>query len=80
MIKSVVLRSDYIGVLPLHVMEHEVAAGLLVPLAVHSPTLRRSIAIHHRDAHPLSASARALMRAIEMVCARVGARGGARPG
>lgn len=72
MIKSVVMRSDHVGVLPLHVMEHEVASGRLVPLAVHSPLLRRTIAIHHRDNHPLSPAARALMRAIELVCARLG--------
>lgn len=71
MIKSVVMRSDYVGVLPLHVMEPEVRAGWLVPLSVRSPMLRRTIAIHHRENHPLSAAARALMRAIEVVCAGI---------
>lgn len=71
MIKSVVMRSDYVGVLPLHVMEQEVRVGLLVPLVVRSPLLRRTIAIHHRENHPLSAAARALMRAIEVVCAGI---------
>jgi LysR family transcriptional regulator of gallate degradation len=71
MIKSVVQQSDYLGVLPLHVMAAEVADGRLTRLRVRSETLRRTIAIHHRESHPLSAAARALMRALEVACARV---------
>jgi LysR family transcriptional regulator, regulator for genes of the gallate degradation pathway len=71
MIKSVVLHSDHIGVLPMHVMEVEMDEGRLIRLPVQSETLRRRIAIYHRERHPLSPAARALMRAIEATCARV---------
>ena len=71
MIKSVVQYGNYIGVLPMHVMETEIGDGRLIRLPVRSGALKRTIAIHHRESHPLSTAARALMRAIEMVCARV---------
>ncbi len=63
-IKSVTLQSDYLGVLPAHVMEPEMGEGRLIRLRIRSETLRRTIAIHHRESHPLSAQARALMRAL----------------
>ncbi len=71
MIKSVAQHSDYVGVLPAHVMEPEIADGRLVRLKVRSDSLKRTIAIHYRETHPLSSAARALMRALEVVCARV---------
>ena len=66
--KSVILESDHVGVLPAHVMASELAAGLLVQLPIQSDALRRSVAIFHRERHPLSGNARTLIRALERVC------------
>ncbi len=71
-IKSLVSQSDYVGVLPRHVMEPELAAAALCCLPIQSPLLRRQIGIYHRDHHPLSAAARVMMRAIEITCAELG--------
>ncbi len=68
-IKSLVAQSDYVGVLPRHVMEQELAAGVLVCLPVQSTLLRREIGIYYRDHHPLSAAARVMMRTVEITCA-----------
>lgn len=66
--KSVILQSDHVGVLPAHVMLRELAEGLLVRLPIQSEALRRSVAIFHRERHPLSTSARVLIRALEQIC------------
>lgn len=66
--KSVILQTDHIGVLPAHVMTRELAEGSLVRLPVQSDALRRSVAIFYRERHPLSASARILIRSLEQAC------------
>ena len=66
--KSVILQTDHVGVLPAHVMGRELAEGLLVRLPVQSDALRRSVAVFHRERHPLSAGARLLIRALEQTC------------
>ena len=80
--KTVIQQSDHIGVLPAHVMQHELGAGLLIRLPVCSETLARTIAIFYRDRHPLSSGARALMRAVEFTCHRLNGpqAGGSRAG
>lgn len=69
--KSLILQSDHVGVLPAHVMARELSEGLLVQLPVQSDALRRSVAIFHRERHPLSPGARALIRALEQVCRKL---------
>jgi DNA-binding transcriptional LysR family regulator len=66
--KSVILQSDHVGVLPAHVMMRELAEGSLVPLPLQSDALRRTVAIFHRERHPLSPGARSLIRALERTC------------
>ena len=73
-IKSLVGQSDYVGVLPRHVMEQELAATGLHCLPVESDLLQRQIGIYYRDHHPLSAAARVMMRAVEMACAELAGR------
>lgn len=63
-LKSVVMQSDYVGILPSNVLSHEEELGAIVALKVQPELPTRPITISYRADFPLSAAATAFIREI----------------
>lgn len=61
-LKTVVMHSDYVGILPSNVLTHEEASGAIVSLNILPELPNRSIAVFYRANYPLSGAASALIR------------------
>jgi DNA-binding transcriptional LysR family regulator len=66
--KTIIGRSDALGLLPEHAIQPELHAGAMFSLPVVSEDLRRTVAIHYRGTRPPAGSAAVVMREIERVC------------
>jgi DNA-binding transcriptional LysR family regulator len=69
-LKSVVMHSDYIGILPSNVLTHEERSGAIVALNVQPELPTRPITISYRADFPLSDAANALIREIRSLAKR----------
>lgn len=72
--RIVVMRSDFIGILPNDMPSAEESAGYIVGLDIGTGIPDRAIGVIYRSDHPLTAPARALIRRITETSVRMGLR------
>ena len=66
-LKSVVVQSDYVGILPNDTPTLEEAAGLVQSVKLSNLSFKRTIGILYRANYPLSDNARGLMRELQRI-------------
>ncbi|MGE4341281.1 MAG: LysR family transcriptional regulator [Pigmentiphaga sp.] len=79
-IKSLLMRSDYLGFLPRALTAVEEAAGLLAPISLVGGHWNRPIHILYLQRKPLSAAARAFVNHVHAICQENAASPGLRTG
>ncbi|MBB4524903.1 UNVERIFIED_ORG: DNA-binding transcriptional LysR family regulator [Rhizobium sophorae] len=67
LLKSLVIDSDHLAVLPAHAVRSELADGRLCGLAITDPALDRNIAVFFRDGYHLDGHSRDLVKFVEAV-------------
>lgn len=70
-IKSTLMQSDFVAVLPEDVVRDDNAQGTLTAISLDSPILRRPLGIIHRGKKTLTPLGRTLMLEIERACSRM---------
>jgi DNA-binding transcriptional LysR family regulator len=71
-LKSVVMVSDHIGMMPKLGVETELAKGLLKYIELDSPLMLRPIGIVRRENEPMSPAVKSFVRIVEDVCKKRG--------
>ena len=71
-IKTMIERSDHIGMLPNHVVDEEVLQRRLVPVPIDSPALNRTIAVFFRERSLLEGARRSLLDNVAKIGTRLG--------
>ncbi|KQS95497.1 LysR family transcriptional regulator [Rhizobium sp. Leaf386] len=67
LLKSLVIDSDHLAVLPAHAVRSELADGRLCGLEISDPALDRNIAVFFRDGYHLDGQSRDLVKLVEAV-------------
>ncbi|WP_063844302.1 LysR family transcriptional regulator [Rhizobium ecuadorense] len=67
LLKSLVIDSDHLAVLPAHAVRQELADGRLCSLAISDAALDRNIAVFFRDGYHLDEQSRDLVKLVESV-------------
>jgi DNA-binding transcriptional LysR family regulator len=67
LLKSLVIDSDHLAVLPAHAVREELADGRLCSLDISDPALDRNIAVFFRDGYQLDEASRDLVNLVEAV-------------
>ena len=67
LLKSLVIDSDHLAVLPAHAVRQELADGRICSLDIDDPVLNRNIAVFFRDGYHLDEASRELVALVETV-------------